>query len=210
MRLLLVTLLLLLINADAFFILGMGKRKIEAELAKSSSRSSSSSPTANAKLKLQVKNTKLRKQSASSRTAAADLARSAEKPGQTYPTLLPPKVKPTYQVINEPKGGLYVFEQVSWARWSLSHRYPWLHQSSSSTPHTNPQPFVLGVIDVKNRMSLLRLSDGHVAMHSPLAPTPECVAMVGLYNTSPDMMNDGWWMMNDDQWWYLCVRSKLC
>ena len=27
-------------------------------------------------------------------------------------------------------------------------------------------------------MSLLRLSDGHVAMHSPLAPTQECVAMV--------------------------------
>lgn len=44
--------------------------------------------------------------------------------------------------------------------------------------HTTTQPFVLGVTDVRNRMSVLRLSDGGFAVFSPLAATPECVAML--------------------------------
>jgi len=65
-------------------------------------------------------------------------------------SFLPPKLKPTTLIISDKKRGLWVFEQ----------------------------PFVLGVVDVKNRMSVLRLSDGGFAIYSPLAATPECISML--------------------------------
>ncbi len=65
-------------------------------------------------------------------------------------SLLPPKVKPTTLILEDKKQGLWVFEQ----------------------------PFVLGVVDVKNRMSVLRLADGGFAVFSPLAATEECIAML--------------------------------
>lgn len=70
---------------------------------------------------------------------------------QIYPpSFLPPKIKPTTLLLKDSKRGLYVFEQ----------------------------PFILGVIDVKNRMSILRLSDGGFVLFSPLAATEECITLV--------------------------------
>eukprot|EP00952_Eustigmatos_sp_NYUAD-ZCMA_P012964 51794-Eustigmatos_ZCMA.PRE.1 len=40
------------------------------------------------------------------------------------------------------------------------------------------KPFVLGVVDVKNRMSILRLKNATFAIYSPISPTPECVDKV--------------------------------
>ena len=96
-------LVLFLCSADAFFILGMGKRKIEEMMVKSPS----SSAAAKGSSKVNVKSSALRKASTSRPPDKKD------KPlGQTYPTLLPPKIKPTELVISDKKGGLYVFEQV--------------------------------------------------------------------------------------------------
>lgn len=54
----------------------------------------------------------------------------------------------------------------------------YIHLHPTPIHACDPQPFVLGVTDVRNRMSVLRLSDGGFAVFSPLAATPECVAQL--------------------------------
>lgn len=77
-------------------------------------------------------------------------------------------MKPTTLVISDRKRGLWVFEQ----------------------------PFVLGVVDVKNRMSVLRLSDGGFAVYSPLAATPECIRMLkSLVESEKLSLSSAWFMV---------------